>query len=81
MTTTHAEIMQAARNLHDPIRNTRFGQAQDIFDYATPFHPGNHVFHDDADTGDEVIEELVPYAQGLASWLFLGCLVRIRSGS
>ena len=57
MTTTYAEIMQAARNLHDHIRHTRFGQAQDIFDYTAPFHPGNHVFHDDADTGDEVIEE------------------------
>lgn len=81
MTTTYAEIMQAARNLHDHIRHTRFGEAQDIFDYTAPFHPGKHVFHDDADTGDEVIEELVPYAQGLASWLFLGCMVRIRSGS
>ena len=81
MTTTYAEIMQAARNLHDHIRHTRFGQAQDIFDYAAPFHPGNHVFHDDADTGDEVIEKLVPYAQGLASGLFLGCMVRTRSGS
>jgi len=59
--------MQAARNLHDHIRNTSFGQAQDIFDYPAPFHPSNHVFHDDADTGNEVIEEFVLYAQGLAS--------------
>jgi hypothetical protein len=81
MTRTRAEIMQAARNLHDHISNTRCGQAQDIFDYPAPSHPGKHVFHDDADTGDEVIEERVPYAQGLASWLFLGCMVRIRSGS
>jgi hypothetical protein len=28
-----------------------------------------------------MIEELVSYAQGLASGLFLGCMVRIRSGS
>jgi hypothetical protein len=81
MTTTYAKIMQAARNLHDQIRHTRFGQAQDIFDYAAPFHPGNHVFHDDADTGDQVIAELVPYAQGLASGLFLGCMVKTPSGS
>jgi hypothetical protein len=81
MTTTHAEVMQPARNFHDHIRHTRFGQAQDIFDYPTPFHPSNHVFHDDADTGDELIEALVPYAQGLASGLFWGCIVRIRSGS
>src|SRR5713226_6567804 len=71
MTTTHAEIMQAARNLHDHIRNTSFGQTQDIFDYPTPFHPGNRVFHDDAHTGDEVIEELVPHAQLLAFGFFL----------
>ena len=81
MTTTYAEIMQAARNLHDPIRHTRFGQAQDIFDDPAPFHPGYHVFHDEADTGDEVIEELVPDAQGLASGLFSGCMVKTRSGS
>jgi hypothetical protein len=81
MTTTHAEVMQPARHFHDHIRNTRFGQAQDIFDCPTPFHPSNHVFHDDADTGYEMIEELGPYAQGLASWLFLGCIVRRRSGS
>ena len=62
MTTTHAEVMQPARNLHNHISNTRCGQAQDIFDYPAPFHPSNHVFHDDADTGDEVIEKLVPYA-------------------
>ena len=67
MTTTYAEIMQAARHLHDQISNTRWGQAQDLFDYAAPLHPGEHVFHDDADTGDEVLEEHVPYAQGLSA--------------
>jgi hypothetical protein len=81
MTTTYTEIMQAARNLHDQIRHTRFGQAQDIFDYAAPFHPGNHIFHHNADTGDEMSEELVSDAQGLAAGLFLGCMVRPRSGS
>ena len=62
MTTTHAEIMQAAGNLHDQIRHTRYSQAQDVLDYSAPFHPRNHVFHDDADTGDEVMKELVPHA-------------------
>ncbi len=81
MTTTHTEIMQATRNLHDQIRNTRFGQAQDIFDNPTSFDPGNHVFHDDARTGDEVIEELIPHTQCLAFWLFFGCAVRTPSGS
>jgi hypothetical protein len=39
------------------------------------------VFHDDADTGDKMIEELVPDAQLLASGLFFGCWVRIPAGS
>jgi hypothetical protein len=54
--------MQAAGNLHDQIRHTRYSQAQDVLDYSAPFHPRNHVFHDDADTGDEVMKELVPHA-------------------
>ena len=81
MTTTHAEIMQAARDLHDHISNTSFDQAQDLFDSPAPFHPGNHVFHDDASTGDEVMKELVPYAQLLALGLFFGCCVRTPAGS
>jgi len=81
MTTTHTEIMQATRNLHDQISNTRFGQAQDIFDNPTSFDPSNHVFHDDARTGDKVIEELLPHTQCLAFWLFFGCAVRTPSGS
>jgi hypothetical protein len=39
------------------------------------------VFHDDADTGDQMIEELVLNAQLLASGLFLGCWVRTPAGS
>src|SRR5262245_34279532 len=62
MTATYAEIMQAAGNLHDHIRNTGGSQPQNIFDHPTPFHTGKHVFDDDADTGDEMIEELVSNA-------------------
>jgi hypothetical protein len=79
--TTDAEIVQAARNLHDPIRNAVCGQAQDIFDNPTPFDAGNHIFYNHARPGEEMIEELIPHAQGLASWFFLGCIVRIPSGS
>jgi hypothetical protein len=39
------------------------------------------VFHNDADTGDKMIEELGPNAQLLASGLFFGCCVRIPAGS
>ena len=54
---------------------------QDIFDNPTPFHTGKHVFDDDADTGDEMIEELVPNAQLLPARLFWGCWVRTPAGS
>ena len=81
MTTTDAEIVQPARNLHDQIRNAIGGQAQDIFNNPTPFDPSQYVFHDHARTGDEVIEEMIPHAQGLASRLFLGCAVKTPAGS
>jgi hypothetical protein len=75
MTATYAEIMQAAGNLHDHIRHTGSSQPQDIFDNPTPFHTGNHVFDDDADTRDQMIEELVSNAQLLPARFFLGCWV------
>ncbi len=81
MTTTDAEIMQPTRNLHNQIRNASGGQAQDIVDNPTPFDPGQHVFHDHAGTGDEVIEEGIPDAQCLAPRLFLGCAVKTPAGS
>ena len=81
MTATHAQIMQATGNLHDHIRHTLCGQPEDIFDNPTPFHAGNHVFDDDADTGDQMIEERVPNAQLLATGLFFGWWVRAPTGS
>ena len=70
MTTTHAEIVQAARNLHDKIRKALCGQAQAILDHPTPFHLGNHLFHDHACARDEVVEEPVLSAQRLALGVF-----------
>jgi len=81
MTAAHAQIMQTTGNLHDHIRNTTFGQTSDIFDDAAPFHASNHMFHNDADTGDQMIEELVPHAPLLASGLFLGWWGRTPAGS
>jgi hypothetical protein len=52
--------MQAARNLHHHIRNTLGGQAQDIFDYPTPFDPSKHVFDHHPHTGEEPVAELFP---------------------
>lgn len=81
MTTTHAEIVQAARNLHHEIREAFRGQTYDIFDNTTPFHPGNHVFDDHAGAGDQMIEELVLCAQLLALRFFFGCRVSTPVGS
>ena len=79
--TTDAEIVQATGNLHDEIRDALCGQAQDIFDNPTPFHPGNHIFHDYARTGNEVIEEPICHAHLLAFRFFLGCRVNTPAGS
>jgi hypothetical protein len=81
VTTTDAEIVQATRNLHDQVRYAVCGQAQDIFDNPTPFDPGKHVFHYDARTGEEVIEEVIAHAQCLAFGFFFGCWVRTPAGS
>ena len=81
MTAAHAQIMQTTGNLHDHIRNTGGSQPQDIFDDAAPFHASHYMFHNDADTGDQMIEALVLNAQLLASGLFLGCWVRTPAGS
>ena len=81
MTATDAEIVQAARNLHDPIRNAGGREAQDVFDDPTAFDPGQHVLHDYSGTGDQAIEEFLPHAQVLATGFFLGWAVRTPAGS
>jgi hypothetical protein len=81
VTTTDAEVMQPACNLHDQIRNANSGQAQDIVDNPTPFDPSQHVFHHHACTRDEVIAEAIPDTQCLAPRLFLGWAVKTPAGS
>jgi len=81
VTTTHTEIVQAARNLHDEIRDALRSQPHDIFDNPTPFHSGNHVFYDYTGAGDEVIEEPVRHAQLPAFGFFFGCRVSTPAGS
>src|SRR4029450_4881634 len=63
MTTSNAEIVQAARNLHHAIRDTFFGEAQDIFDNAAAFDPGDRVLDDDTRTGEDRVDELLPDTQ------------------
>jgi hypothetical protein len=81
VTATDPEIMQTTCNLHHQIGYAYFGQAQDIFDNPTSFDSSKHVFHDHAGTGEEVIQEAIPYAQFLAFGFFLGCRVRTHAGS
>ncbi len=81
VTTTDAEIVQAARNLQDQIRHAVGGQAQDLFDHPTPFDPSKHIVHHHARTGEEMIEEVLAHAQGLACGVFFGCWVRTPAGS
>ena len=81
MTTRDAEIVQAARNLHHAIRDACFGEAQDIFDNATAFDPGDRVLDDDTRTGEDRVDELLPDAPFFAFGLFGGCLVWIPAGS
>ena len=81
MTTTHAEIVQAARNLHHAIRDACFGEAQDIFDNAAAFDPGDRVLDDNTRTREDRVDELLTDAQLFAFGLFLGCLVWVPVGS
>lgn len=81
MTTSNAEIVQAARNLHHAIRDAFCGEAQDIFDNAAAFDPGDCVLDDDTRTGKDRVDELLTDAQRFAFGLFWGCLVWVPAGS
>lgn len=81
MTTRNAEIVQAARNLHHAIRDAFFGEAQDIFDHAAAFDPGDCVLDDDTRTGKDRVDELLTDAQLFAFGLFWGCLGWVPAGS
>ena len=81
MTTSNAEIVQAARNLHHAIRDAFFGEAQNIFDNAAAFDLGERVLDDDTRTGEDRVDELLTDAQLFAFGLFLGCLVWVPAGS
>jgi hypothetical protein len=74
-------MVQAARNLHDEIRDALRRQPQDLFDHPTPFHPSKHVFYDDTGAGDAGIEAPVRHAQRLAFGVFFGCRVSTPAGS
>jgi hypothetical protein len=43
MTTGNAQVVQAAGDLHYPIRNALDREVQDIFDNPTAFDPRNHA--------------------------------------
>jgi hypothetical protein len=81
VTTRNAEIVQAACHLHHSIRDAFFGEAQDIFDNAAAFDPGDRVFDDDTRPGEDRVDELLPNVQLFAFRLFGGCLVWVPAGS
>ena len=81
MTTSNAEIVQAARNLHHAIRDAFLGEAQDILDNAAAFDPGDGVLDDDTRTGKDRVDELLTDAPLLAFGLFGGGLVWVPAGS
>lgn len=56
------EIVQATGNLQHLIGNAGFRQAEYILDDAAALHPGEGVFHDNADTGEYRIELLLTHA-------------------
>jgi hypothetical protein len=80
-TTRNAEMVQAARHLHHALRDACCGEAQDIFDNAAAFDPGDRVLDDDTRTGEARVEELLTDAPGFACGLFGGCLVWVPAGS
>jgi hypothetical protein len=53
--------VQAARNLHHTIRDAYCGQAQDIFDNATAFDPGDRVLDDDTRTGEDRVNSILKF--------------------
>ena len=81
MTTRNAEIVQPARTLHDAIRDAFFGEAQDLFDNAAAFDPGDRVLDDNTRTREDRVDELLTDAQLFAFGLFWGCLVWVPAGS
>jgi len=81
VTTSNAEIVQPARNLHHAIRDAFFGEAQDIFDNAAAFDPGDRMLDDNTRTREDRVDELLTDAQLFAFGLFLGCLVWVPVGS
>jgi len=54
--------MQAAGNLHHQVRHALYGQAEDIFDNATPFDPRDHVFDHHTRAGEDAVEQLLANA-------------------
>jgi hypothetical protein len=62
--------VQAAGDLHHPVGNACFGQAQHIFDNPTPLDAGDDMLDHDAGAGADPIEQLLSYAQLFAFGLF-----------
>src|SRR5215475_13729837 len=63
--------MQATRNRHHEIIKVGFGIAQDIVHNAASFDTGNDMFHENPDTGNELILGFLFSTEFMISGLFL----------
>jgi hypothetical protein len=59
MTTFNPKIVQGTGHLHDQVRKTSFGIAQNIFNNSTPFDPGYGMLNDNPRPGDQSVEPLI----------------------
>lgn len=73
--------MQAARDLHQTIRNACFGEAQNIFDNPAALDACDGMFDHYARRRENPIERFVAHTQLFPFGLFLGCAVRTPAGS
>ncbi len=75
------EIVQAAGDFHDLIRETVLGIAQHVLNNPAPFHARQRMLDPDADLGQFAIRTLFGFRQVALRGLFFGMYVRTRWGA
>lgn len=81
MTTVGAEIVQSAGNLHNKVREARFGAAKDILDNTTALHASESVFHHDTGARDDFVQPDIGDIQIAAARFFFGWWIMTPAGS
>jgi len=72
MAQRNPEVVQSTSNLHDKVRETRFGVAKDILHDPAAFETSNDMFNPDAHPGEQAVQKAVGNSEFLASGLFPG---------